>query len=81
MTKFAIAFLCLIAGIGSASAGDRPITRDMVMVALASAHINTRPGATWGLIDRTTGQAVEYTLKRFIVRTHGKSADIHIDAD
>jgi len=51
------------------------------MVALASAHINTRPGATWGLIDRTTGQAVEYTLKRFIVRTHGKSADIHIDAD
>jgi hypothetical protein len=60
----------------SASGG---LTADMIRVALASAHVDTRPGSQLKLLDRTTGQWHLFVLDRFTTQAYGHHATINID--
>jgi hypothetical protein len=80
LTLFVI--LCLFIGLSVARAGSRPpITRDMVLVALSSAHISTTPGAKMPLLDRNSRQWYEYVLRNFNLKVNGKHITINIDAE
>lgn len=78
MIHVLFAFMFLVS---SASAATVGITRDMIMVALSSAHISTTPGAQMKLIDRTSGQWHDFTLRRFDVKARGKHVSIDIDVE
>jgi hypothetical protein len=72
---FAIAF----AALSATPAAAAEVTNDMVWVALASAHIETKPGAQWQLLDRRVGKYVDFTLARVKVDARGKHVTIEID--
>jgi hypothetical protein len=74
---FAMAGFGVYSLVAEASGG---LTADMIRVALASAHVDTRPGSQLKLLDRTTGQWHDFQLNSFTVRASGNHATIDINA-
>jgi hypothetical protein len=76
--------IIIFTAIGAAiavSATRNDLTEDMIRVALSSAHISTSPGAELKMLDRRTGQWIDFRLRSFSVRASGHHATIEIDVN
>jgi hypothetical protein len=78
----AIIIFGLIGAAVAANAATRGVlTEDMIRTALSSAHISTAPGAELKMLDRRTGQWIDFRLRSFSVRASGHHATIEIDVN